>query len=284
MTPNSFIQLTNDRKLCYSQFGDPNGFPLFFFHGWPGSRLQGKGLNKIARKNKIRIIATDRPGSGLSDYYKGRTLLDFPDDIIALANHLGLKKFSILGNSGGGPYAAVCAYKISNRLHKVGITVGLSPTNITGVLRGMAFRNQAIWFLYHYIPLLMKINSWGLYLKDKLFPRNFIDIFNSKADREMLTNEMKTEILVNRKEAFRQGIKGVAQDLKLYTNDWGFEVKNIHSRVYLWYGLQDKMVSIEMGRYYKKHITNSKLKLYPDVGHLLLKKYAEEILRELSNY
>ena len=153
-----------------------------------------------------------------------------------------------------------------------------------GVLQGMEFRNQAIWFLYHYIPLLMKVNSWGLYLQGTLFPKKIINMFSSKVDREMLTNSMKIAILENRKEAFRQGIRGVAQDLKLYTNNWGFDVKNIHSKVYLWYGMQDKMVSLEMGKYYKKNISDSKLTIYPNVGHLLLKKYAEDILKELSKY
>ncbi len=277
------MSLKNSRKLCYIEYGDPKGFPVFFFHGWPGSRLQGDGMHEIASRNKIRLIATDRPGFGLSDYYETRTLLDWPDDIVSLASHLNIKKFSILGNSGGGPYVAACAFKIPQYVHKAGISVGLSPTNVKGVLRGMAFHNQALWFLYHYIPLLMKLNAYGFYVREKLFPSDTSFTFSSKADQAMLTEDVKKCILKNRHEAFRQGIKGVAQDLKLYTHDWGFSLENIHAKVYLWYGALDKSVPTEMGKYYEKHIPHAKLTIYPDVGHLLLTKYSEDVLKELAS-
>ena len=81
---SNYISLDGNRKLYYIDCGDKKGFPLFFFHGWPGSRLQGTFFDKIANKNKIRLITTDRPGFGLSDYYENRTLLDFADDIAFL--------------------------------------------------------------------------------------------------------------------------------------------------------------------------------------------------------
>ena len=210
-----FVVLKNNRKLCYLECGDPKGFPLFFFHGWPGSRLQGRNFDSIGKKNGIRIIATDRPGFGQSDYYDERTLLDWADDIEALADHLKIKKFSILGNSGGGPYAAACAFKISQRILKVGISVGLSPTNVKGVLAGMALPNQITWFAYHYFPFLMILNSLGFSLRQKLFPHRVA--LSASVDQKMLSEDVKNSIAQNQKEAFRQGIKGVAQDLKLYT-------------------------------------------------------------------
>lgn len=33
------ITLKDGRRLSYAQYGDPEGKPLFFFHGWPSSRL-----------------------------------------------------------------------------------------------------------------------------------------------------------------------------------------------------------------------------------------------------
>ncbi len=274
-----FLIRPHNRKLCYEESGDPKGFPLFFFHGWPGSRLQGRNFDSIGKKIGIRIVATDRPGFGQSDYYAARTLLDWADDIAALADHLKIKKFSILGNTGGGPYAAACAFKISQRIHKVGISVGLSPTNVKGVLAGMALPNQIIWFAYHYFPFLMKLNSLGCALRQKLFPHKVA--LSAPADQKMLSDDVKNSIVQNQKEAFGQGIKGAAQDLKLYSDDWGFELEDIRAKVYLWYGEQDKNVSVEMGKLYAKRIPGAHLKVYKDVGHLLLMKYGEDVLKEL---
>jgi len=127
------LKLKDGRILSYAEYGDPKGKPLFFFHGWPSSRLHGLRINKAAKKFHIRVIATDRPGMGPSDFQENRTLLDFPDDIEELANNLGFKKFSIMGVSGGGPYSTVCAYKIPHRINKAAIIVGLAPTYIPGI-------------------------------------------------------------------------------------------------------------------------------------------------------
>jgi pimeloyl-ACP methyl ester carboxylesterase len=67
---------------------------------------------------------------GLSDYKKDRTILDWPDDVVELADALGIDKFPIEGISGGGPYAAACAYKIPDRLTACGIISGLGPMDL----------------------------------------------------------------------------------------------------------------------------------------------------------
>ena len=106
------LQLKDGRKLGYAEYGDLSGKPMFHFHGHPGSRLEGKLFGEKPKEHGVHVISVDRPGIGLSDFLPKRTLLDWPDDIIELADHLGLSKFVVEGMSGGGPYAVACAYKI----------------------------------------------------------------------------------------------------------------------------------------------------------------------------
>ncbi len=61
---------------------------------------------------------------GLSDFEPGRKILDWPNDVIQLADALEIDRFGVEGVSGGGPYAAACAYKIPDRL---GSLTGLNP-------------------------------------------------------------------------------------------------------------------------------------------------------------
>jgi hypothetical protein len=35
----NILQLPDDRQLCYAEYGDPDGLPIFVFHGNPNSRL-----------------------------------------------------------------------------------------------------------------------------------------------------------------------------------------------------------------------------------------------------
>jgi len=281
---DQILRLKNGRKLGYIEYGDPKGKPVFFFHGWPGSRYSGKETDVAAKKLGIRIISTDRPGIGLSDYQEHRKLLDWPDDIVELADHLGIKKFSLVGVSGGGPYVAVCAYKIPQRIIKAGIVVGLAPVDVKGNLDGMSFQDRAGWANYHRFPLLRTLGSLGAAIEFRYFPAlGSLVAFPTKQDKilynEAVKNKAGEESGV--REAFRQGIKGPTEELRVYTDDWGFKLKDIKVKVYLWYGAKDKCAPLNMGKYYKSQIPNSKLFIDEDGGHLARYKFEDQILKRL---
>ncbi len=101
---NRRIKLRDGRALGYAEFGSPEGEPVFYFHGFPNSRVDWliSDPDDAAGALNTRIIAPDRPGYGLSDYQRGRKLLDWPQDVLELANALQIDKFAVLGISGGG--------------------------------------------------------------------------------------------------------------------------------------------------------------------------------------
>ena len=124
---NRRLRLSDGRALGYAEFGPACGRPILYFHGFPGSRLEARMAAGIAARLQLRLIAPDRPGVGLSDFQPRRILGDWPRDVLELADALGLRRFAVLGVSGGGPYAAVCAARIPFRLTRVGIVAGLAP-------------------------------------------------------------------------------------------------------------------------------------------------------------
>lgn len=79
---NKTFKLHDGRVLGWAEYGDPKGKPVFFFHGWPGSRFSGKETDTAAKKIGVKTISTDRPGIGLSNYKKDRKLLDWPRDVL----------------------------------------------------------------------------------------------------------------------------------------------------------------------------------------------------------
>ena len=276
------IKLKNGRNLSYTEYGDPKGRLLFYFHGWPGSRLSGVETDEAAKKLGIRVVSPDRPGYGLSDYKEDRVLLDWPDDVVELADKLKSKKFAVMGVSGGGPYAAACAYKIPQRLTNVGIVVGLAPVNVEGALEGIAWNARLGWASYHRFPTIRTLSAWGALLQFKYFPSigNFIG-FQAEEDRKLLRSSIRSNMGDATREAFRQGIKGPELDLKIYTDDWGFNLGDTKAKVSLWYGAKDKNVSLAMGRYYESQIPNSKLFIDPHWAHLSRNEHEEEILQAL---
>src|SRR5580658_10177759 len=132
------IKLQDGRLLGYAEYGDPNGVPIFYFHGFPGSRLEAEKFNEIAMANHYRLIGIDRPGMGLSSIDKKRSILSWATDVVNLADHLNINQFSIIGHSGGGPYVAACAYTIPQRLNGATIVSGMAPLEIPEIQESMA--------------------------------------------------------------------------------------------------------------------------------------------------
>lgn len=95
----NILLLSDGRRLGYAGYGDLKGKPIFEFHGNPSSRLGSVLFDKAAQKLGVHIIGIDRPGMGFSDYKPNRKLLDWPDDVIELANALDIDRFPIVGGS-----------------------------------------------------------------------------------------------------------------------------------------------------------------------------------------
>lgn len=274
------FKLRDGRKLGYIEYGDRKGKPLFYYHGWPGSRFSGLETDKAGKKIGVRIISTDRPGIGVSDYKGNRTLLDWPNDVLELADKLRIKKFAIMGCSGGGPYVAACAYKIPERITKAAIIVGVTPTNTKGVLEGISFLEKIIWKCYQKFPFIRTLSAAIAF---KYFP--FISLQYSFAAKEDRIAFRKRPSNITRKimgEAFRQGLKGLELDLKVFNDDWRFNLKDIRVKVYLWYGAKDKNVPLKMGKYYKSQIPNSKLFIDQNGGHLFRYNIEDKLLSTLT--
>lgn len=73
---NQVVSLSDGRKLGYALYDDDKGFPVLYFHGLPGSRLEAGKLAFSALKMQICLIGIDRPGMGLSSLKKKRTISD----------------------------------------------------------------------------------------------------------------------------------------------------------------------------------------------------------------
>ena len=134
--------LADGRDLGWLELGDPAGMPVFAFHGTPGSRLQLAIDDAPIRAAGLRLICPDRPGYGLSTFQPGRRLVDWPADVVSLADHLGIERFAVMGISGGGPHSAVCAALLGDRVDSAAIVSGVGPLADPRAIEGMMRANQ----------------------------------------------------------------------------------------------------------------------------------------------
>jgi pimeloyl-ACP methyl ester carboxylesterase len=266
------ITLSGGRKLGFAEFGDRQGRPVFYFHGFPGSRLEAKLAERIALDTHVRFIGIDRPGYGLSSFKPGRTFVGWADDVTALADALKIERFSILAVSGGGPYAAACAFKIPDRLDAVGIVCGMGPVDVPGLMHKMPWMYRKGLRLADHLPEIASI----LYHFPAFFLRNYPERMLSsimpgmvaEPDKIALKNKELVKVLCNSfREAFRISLRRPATDAILYSRPWGFPVKAIKIPVHLWHGEKDRIVPPQMARYLAQTIPACRATFYPDEGH-----------------
>lgn len=281
-------RLPDGRHLGYAEYGAPGGRPFFYFHGLPGSRLEIVLADLPARQRGLRLIALDRPGIGLSDPRPGRTLADWPETVAALAEHLEISRFGVLGVSGGGPYALACARYLADQLTAVGIVCGLAPPEMPGFTEGMTPVAAGLLNSARYTPLLAAQLGYGMGWSMARFPGLVLNLAGAGApasDRLTLNRpEVRETILRSMEQAFSQGSRGAVDDLLLYARSWGFRLQDIDMPVHLWQGEADHIVPPSMGRYLAEHLPRREARFYPGEGHFSLPfEHIDKILDSLAN-
>ena len=280
------IELTDGRVLGYTEFGVAKGKPVFYFHGANSSRLSGRALEPIAIKLGVRIISIDRPGFGISQFKPGRQLLDWPDDVIALANNLSIDRFAVIGISSGAAYAAACAFKTPNRLTNVGMVSCEVAYNVSVSAIGKLRAVKVASVFTRRTPLLMRYwMKWSDQIARKL-PKVFFSNYKvhlTQPDRAIFNwSSVKRAFINNYLEAHRFGTKGAVWDMALVGREWGFKLEDISMRVHLWHGGRDTVSPIAVGRLIASETPNCVSKFYPNEGHLsVLFNHMEEILSVL---
>ncbi len=154
MKTTNLLTLPDNRRLAYAEYGDPNGHPVFYFHGGGTSRLEPLLLgDEVFIRLGLRLIAPDRPGIGQSDFQPNRRFSDWTKDVTFLADALGLDKFSVLGVSSGGGYTAACAAKIPHRLYSAMIVSGAWEFTTADLLKS----NRWSLILIKHFPWLYQV-------------------------------------------------------------------------------------------------------------------------------
>lgn len=271
--------VTNDSRLFgIHEYGDSEGFPVFYCHGFPGSRMDGMSLNfdSHAKLAGCRIIAVDRPGSGISEYDESRTLLTCADDIVRIADKFNLNRFSVVGFSGGGPYALSIAFKFPDRVESVAFIAGMGPMALKEC------RNDAAMLVPRSILPLRKLTARILYTATRRTPALIstgMKIFLPKPDVSFLS---PTELQLFFIESFRKSARGFLKDAEIYRRPWGFNLSDVKAKVNLWHGSKDRNVSRSSAIRIANELPNCKINFMEGEGHFsLIGKHFTAILREL---
>jgi len=282
------IRLSDGRNMGITSVGRDDGFPIFHFHGSGSSRLEVKLLAEQAYEEEVRLIGLDRPGIGLSDPKTGYRLLDWPDDVVEVADQLGIERFAVEGLSAGGPYALACAYKIPRRLTACGLISTVSPPDLmrkagTGSMRVMWWIGaHAPHLMLYYARLVQRMTG-----SDEASIEKYLVRYASRlgeADKRFLSDpEIRRSISQTMAESFRQGADGNLEVVLAEGGPWGFLLEQVKfEKLFLWHGEQDKIMPIATARLLARMLPHCTATFYPDEGHFsTIANHAREIFRQL---
>lgn len=120
-----YVEVASGRRIHAIEIGD--GKPLVLLHGSGPTALQFLPL--LERLTRVRAIAVDRPGFGLSDPIE-RPSADYREAAVESVNlildGLGLTETALLGNSAGGTCALWYALAHPDRVTRL-VLLGASP-------------------------------------------------------------------------------------------------------------------------------------------------------------
>ncbi|MGD8625941.1 MAG: alpha/beta hydrolase [Anaerolineae bacterium] len=287
-TATRYAPVSGGRRIAYCEYGDPEGQVVFYFHGCPGSRYEPALGDEAGKERGYRIVALDRPGVGRSGYVKGRQLLDWPQDVVAVAEYLEIERFGVTGASGGGPYVLACCRAIPERLTFAAVMGSWAPVA----------SDPALWAemapLDRFFGKLSRRVRWAFYAPFSLIgfaarwlsPQGFVKSLESSmsaADKAFVADEAVARFYAEDvKEAFRQGVQGPADDAIILYGDWGFDVAEIDVKVHIFHGKEDRFAPYRYALYLDERIPRTRLYPYPGKGHLFLLGLFDEVLAKIS--
>jgi pimeloyl-ACP methyl ester carboxylesterase len=264
--------------------GQQGATPVLFCHGLADSRLSARLFAPAARELGLCLVAPDRPGIGRTDPRRLRRLADWAQDATLVLDALGAGPAALLGVSAGGPFAAACAARLGGRVRSLTLVSALGPP--AWPTRGMApGQRLALQAARHAPPF----GGWFLGCLATLARRSpelFLRLATSELPgvdcRALERPGMREAFLAGYAEAFRRGSWGVAQDLRVLTRPWGFDLGAIKVPTSIHHGDADTVVPAQHARLFAEAIPGAQLHLHPCHGHFSILDGAWEVLAMLA--
>lgn len=282
------VSTSDDRIVAYLEGGDPDGYPVIGLHGTPGCRLSRWPDDSVYVEAGVRYITTDRAGYGGSDRHVGRLVADEPKDVLAVADALGLGRFSLVGGSGGGPHALACAALLGDRLDRVACQSSLAPLGERGLSRSQWLTGmdeeiaaELLWAEAGEMVLTQEMQRAQALMAARILeaPGALLGHEANQGDVAFLRRpeviETFKRIIV---EQARRGVGGSVDDTLAFARGWGFDLADIQIPVLLTYGDADTSCPVAHGLFLASAIPHAEVVVTEGGGH-----FAEDPWSDIRN-
>ena len=126
--PYQFVILPDGRRLSYRVYGKSDEDPLLYFHETYGSSRLPPNTSRLAEQFNLKIIAVERPGTGLSTPNSNLTFQNFAEDIKQFLDILSISRVRLVGLLSGGAFAMHCAQYLGKQVTTMDLVSSRVPS------------------------------------------------------------------------------------------------------------------------------------------------------------
>lgn len=247
MTIKKFFYEDN-HFLEYNDYNSSFSKTLILLPGTFGTIKQDE-LAVFYKEKNIRLLVVSRVGYGNSTYKQLENYLEYANILIRLFDFLKLDNFSLFGVSAGALHCYCLDTLISKRIENIFIYAGMAAINEKEVIECYGNYEQIKRFYEFFAKQSEKENGEFMF--------NF---YNEIFDEEFKKSDRYKDTIANDKKA-------LGQEVKLQSKDWGFKIKDVSSKVYMYHAKDDKEVPFQAVEKTVEILKNSSLKLVEKGGH-----------------
>jgi len=243
-------RLADGRTLGYGLYGASDG-PLVVVLDGPGSRGLGRAMASPAVQLGIKLLAPDRPGFGCSSPARDCAIAAISTDLLALVDHLGFRRFGLVAQSGGTPYALAVAAAAGDRVTGLAFVGGMAPLDEPHALQDVGRPMRIAFTLARRAPWVVRPILNRLARQTAKDPEAAARMYAAKMppdDRRVLADPTLWAIHAKSSAEIASRPAALALEVRMLVRPWNVNWDRISAPAALWVGELDRTHPPSMSR------------------------------------
>lgn len=273
--PSQFVEIGNGVTVHLRDEGPKDAPAILLLHG-SNADLHTWEAWAQALKEQYRVVRFDQVGHGLTgpDPQDDYSRANYVEDIREVADKLGIDKFVLAGNSMGGKHALAFAVAYPERLTGLVLVDGSGgpmrdkPADTKKDSGNIGFK----------IARMPGINL----LAEQITPRSLIA---RSLEQSVSVKSVASEAAVDRYWELLRFPGNRRATLKRFSLPYDplaeAEIAGVATPTLILWGEEDRLIPVEAGRWLAEVMPDSRLVVYPDIGHLPHEEAVEATLADL---
>ena len=260
-------------RVHYQEAGDKDRHPLLLIHGFASSNMVwSKVLLEFAGRG-FRIIAPDLLGYGYSEKprHLDYTIASQAKMVVGLAKHLGIEKFHLVGSSYGGAVAATVALDHPGLIEKLVLVGAVTNNRPTRYLLMRLFGSPIIGDILS--PLVVGSRRLLRMRMKRVYDRHAWVLDERRVQARHLPLRTRGTHRAIIRTVRRWDAERISREAHLITQP----------TLIIW-GDNDREVPLADGKRLQQEISDSRLLVFRECGHLPHEEYPEQFAKLVSGF